>query len=248
MTETTRDSFLGGRLVIEQPRFGYRAATDPVLLAAAVPAKPGHCVLDVGCGVGTAALCLGMRVSGLALSGLERDPQTAKLAEINAKACRQNFCLYKGDLVSAPDSLRQLSFDHVITNPPFFEKGTGTKPAVEGREHAHVESLDLGLWVSLSLKRLKPKGSFTIIHKAERLGDVLYALAGCGDIRVLPISARKGRDAGRVLVRCVKDSRAPLRLLAPLVMHRGDAHEVDGDDYSQAASAVLRNGGALPME
>ena len=65
------DKFLCGRLRLLQPVKGYRAATDPVLLAAACPAEPGQSVLDLGCGAGAATLCLGLRVPGLALSGLE---------------------------------------------------------------------------------------------------------------------------------------------------------------------------------
>jgi tRNA1(Val) A37 N6-methylase TrmN6 len=108
-----------------------------------------------------------------------------------------------------------------------------------------VESIALSDWVKLSLKRVKPKGSFSIIHRADRLDDILAAMQGCGNIRVLPIAARAGRDAKRVLIQCVKDSRAPLRLLPPLIMHDGASHDRDGDDYSTAARAILRDAAAL---
>jgi tRNA1Val (adenine37-N6)-methyltransferase len=71
MEDLTHDAFLCGKLHLWQPRRGYRAATDPVLLAAACPAQPGQSVLDMGCGVGAAALCLGARVPDLRLYGLE---------------------------------------------------------------------------------------------------------------------------------------------------------------------------------
>ena len=76
----SQDGFLGGRLAIWQPRVGYRAAMDPVLLAAAVAARAGESVLELGCGVGVASLCLGSRVPGLALTGLELQPAYARLA------------------------------------------------------------------------------------------------------------------------------------------------------------------------
>ncbi|MCO4829001.1 MAG: methyltransferase, partial [Lentibacter algarum] len=60
--DLTHDAFLGGRLKLWQPKQGYRAGVDPVLLAASIAAKAGESVLDLGCGAGAAALCLGRRV------------------------------------------------------------------------------------------------------------------------------------------------------------------------------------------
>ena len=61
------DAFLGGRLRIWQPRAGYRAGIDPVMLAAAVPARPRQSVLELGCGAGTASLCLAAQPSSSTL-------------------------------------------------------------------------------------------------------------------------------------------------------------------------------------
>ncbi len=58
----SEDALLDGRLRLCQPAAGYRAAIDPVFLAAAVPGEAGSRVLDLGCGVGAAALCLLTRV------------------------------------------------------------------------------------------------------------------------------------------------------------------------------------------
>ena len=66
--DTTNDGFLGGQLTIRQPRNGYRAATDPVFLAASVPAQHGQSVLELGCGVGVASLCLAVAVGLLLVS------------------------------------------------------------------------------------------------------------------------------------------------------------------------------------
>jgi len=58
----SEDTLLGGRVKLRQPRHGYRAAIDPVLLAAAVPAGDGDTLLDIGCGAGTTVLALAARV------------------------------------------------------------------------------------------------------------------------------------------------------------------------------------------
>ena len=116
--DLSRDAFLCGRLHLWQPRKGYRAATDPVLLAAACPARSGQSVLDLGCGVGAAALCLATRVPGLDLHGLELQESYASLARRNAAENAIPMHIETGDLADMPAALR-LSFDHVIANPPY---------------------------------------------------------------------------------------------------------------------------------
>ena len=67
----TEDRLLGGRIRLRQPGEGYRAAIDPVFLAASVPAEPHQLVLDVGCGPGAAMFCLAARVPHCRVVGLE---------------------------------------------------------------------------------------------------------------------------------------------------------------------------------
>ena len=123
MTDTgadwREDGFLGGRLRIAQPVRGYRAGADAVMLAAACPARPGESVLELGCGAGVALLCLGARVPGLALTGLELQPAYAALARRNAAANGIAARVAEGDLAHMPALLRGESFDHVIANPPY---------------------------------------------------------------------------------------------------------------------------------
>ena len=116
----TQDTFLNQRLIIRQPRNGYRAATDPVFMAASVPARAGQSILDIGCGVGVASLCLGARISGLSLTGIELQMEYTKLAKVNAANNNLYFEVINSDLANLPDALKQKSFDHIMTNPPFF--------------------------------------------------------------------------------------------------------------------------------
>lgn len=243
----THDGFLGGKLTLSQPRAGYRAATDPVLLAAAVPALPGQAVLDLGCGVGTALLCLGQRVPGLDLTGLEVQADYAELARLNAARNDLAADVLTGDIAAPPPVLRGRVFDHVLTNPPWYDPAATDPAAEKGRDRAHRESsAGLADFISFGLRRLRPGGRITIIQRAERLSDLLAVLAtGAGDIAVLPLTARAGRPAKRVLVQARKGARAPLRLLSPLVMHQGDRHLADGADFTPEAADILRNGAPL---
>jgi tRNA1Val (adenine37-N6)-methyltransferase len=245
---TTSDAFLGGRVVLRQPRDGYRAATDPVYLAASCPARAGDHVLELGCGVGAAALCLAARVPGLHLVGVERQPDYAALARENAAVAGADLRIVEADLAGLPADLRQLQFDHVIANPPYFAAGDGSRAKDAGREAANREETPLALWVAVARARLRPGGWLTLIHLAERLPDCLGALAeGFGAVTVLPLQPRIGRAASRVVIRARRGARTPFTLLPPFLIHEGAAHGVDAPDYTVAAQAVLRQGAALPF-
>lgn len=241
------DRFLDGRLRIAQPLGGYFSGADAVMLAAACPALPGQSVLELGCGVGVALLCLGRRVPELQLAGLELQADYAEIAKANAAANQLDAQIFCGDLAAMPPDLRQLSFDHVIANPPYFLGGTLAPDA--GRGVARHEATALDLWIAVGLKRLRPKGHLTLIQRADRLAEVLAALhgGGAGAITVLPISARSGREAGRIIVTARKGANGPLRLLAPFVMHGNSKHIQDAEDLTAEARAVLRDGMGLAM-
>lgn len=243
--DLTEDGFLGGRLRILQPKAGYRAATDPVLLAAAVAAEPGQSVLELGCGAGVASLCLGARVPGLRLTGLERQPGYADLARRNAARNGQEMEVAEGDLSRMPKALLR-AFDHVIANPPYYPAGDGTPARDPGREAAQREETPLAAWIDAATRRLVPGGWLVLINQAARLPDLLLALDGrLGSAAVLPLAPREGRPAVRVILRARKGGKAAFRLLAPLVLHDGAAHSADRDSFNPELQAVLRQGAAL---
>lgn len=241
------DAFLGGRLVLRQPGRGYRAGADAVMLAAACPAQAGERVLELGCGAGVALFCLGARVPGVVLTGLERQEGLAEFARYNVAATGIAARVVTGDLAAMPGALRAESFDHVIANPPFF--AAGPRAPDHSRAAARHEDTALEAWVDAGLRRLRPGGTLTLIHRAEALDRILVALAGrAGGVVVLPIAARQGRDAGRVIVAALKGGRGPLRLRAPFVLHEKPAHERDEEDLTPAAQAVLRHSDAIDMK
>ncbi|MBI1170284.1 methyltransferase [bacterium] len=245
--DLTRDAFLCGRLHLWQPRRGYRAATDAVFLAAACPAEPGHRVLDLGCGVGAASLCLAARVPGLLQAGLEVQEDYAALARQNAAENGIALEVVTGDLTAMPQALRR-GFDQVIANPPWYPRGGSPSPT-KGRDVALRAELPLAEWVSAAARRLEPGGWLTMILGADGLPEVLGALGTrLGSAAVLPLAAREGRPALRVILRARKGGRTALRLLAPLVIHHGAEHDGDRESYNPRANEILRNGAALLTE
>jgi len=244
--DLTHDKFLNGRVLAWQPRTGYRAATDPVFLAAACPARAGESVLELGFGVGVASLCLAARVPGLIQTGVERQAFYADLARRNVQEAGLALQIVEADLTDLPKDLRQRSFDHVIANPPYYGAKAGTPASDAGREAALREETPLTAWIEVARARLKPKGWLTLIQAADRLPDCVTALGnGFGSLSVRPLAARHSRPAGRVLLLARKGGKAPFRLLPPVILHDGPAHLQDGDDYGDTARGVLRDGQPL---
>ncbi len=130
----TEDGLLDGRVKLCQPKKGYRVAIDSVFLAAAVPAIAGERVLDVGAGTGAASLCLAWRVPRCRVSGIEVQPDMARLAShnIGLNGFTGRVDVMTGDLTRPPMRLAPGSFDHVMANPPYIESGREASVASRG--------------------------------------------------------------------------------------------------------------------
>ena len=250
----SEDALLGGRVRLRQPAVGYRAAIDPVLLAAAVPARPGERVLDVGMGTGAAALCLAARVPGCRVSGLERDPGFADLALQNVALNDLGGLVevFDGDLLRPPAALVPESFDHVMANPPYLEAGGADMRATVAarsaaraadRAAATVEGeAKLADWLAFCARMAAPGGTVTVIHRADRLDEVLAGLPpSAGAVAVLPLLAAADKPAKRVIVGWRRGGGGPLRLGAGLALHEA------GGGFTAAAQAVLREAAAIEI-
>jgi tRNA1(Val) A37 N6-methylase TrmN6 len=242
MLVNSEDTLLGGRVRLRQRAQGYRAAIDPVLLAAAAPVRAGQSVVDLGCGPGAAALCLLRRVEGCRVTGIELQSDLVALATENAVAngLEAQFSAIFGDVASL-DREALGDVDHVISNPPYLPPGRAAADKLG--DAATVETVPLADWLGVALALVREKGCLTVIHRADRLDEILAALRPrAGDIAVLPLWPRVGEAAQRVIVSARRGVRNPLRLLPGLVLHRADG------SYTDAAEAVLRHGGALSLQ
>lgn len=243
LAAASEDALLDGRVRLLQPRGGYRAAIDPVLLAAALAPTAGSAVLDLGCGVGAAALCLLWRCPSLRVTGLELQEDLAALAQENARlnGREEQFRPRQGDLREAQALLGRAGFDQVVVNPPYQAAGSGRPSRRRDRALAnHEDGLGLTDWLDAALGQLRPQGGLTVIHRADRLPGLLAGLEGrAGWIRVLPLWPAAGKPAKRVLVTAQKGGRGPAALLPGLALHEADGR------YTAAAQAILRDGAPI---
>ena len=232
----SEDAILGGRVKLLQPRDGFRAALDPVLLAAFVPARRGEAVLELGCGSGAAFLCLNARVPGLIITAVDREPELVELAQRNAGL---NLLPAEIHATDARDLRNLAPVHHAFANPPYWSGGTPSP--VPGRRQAAHEDAPLGDWVQAMARPLRHKGTLSLVLPAARFAEAAASLreCGCGAIRLVPLWPRQGVPAKRILIQGRRGGLGPDEVLPGLVLH-----EPDGS-YTPAAQAVLRDAAAL---
>ncbi|HZZ88505.1 MAG TPA: methyltransferase [Caulobacteraceae bacterium] len=239
----TVDRMLGGRLVLRQPAKGYRAGLDAALLAAACDAAPGEAVLDAGCGVGAVMLAAALRRPGASFTGIERDPVALALAlrNIAANGLEERARAIAGD-IGVARAKPPARYDAALSNPPYFDDRRALRGPDPAKAGAFIADDGLGAWIAYLLRAVRDGGTVTVVHRAERLADLLALLsAKAGTFQVRPVHPHADEPAGRVLVRAVRGGRAPLRLLPPLVLH-----ERGGAKHMPQAEAILRGEAGLP--
>ncbi len=237
----TCDALMGGRVRLRQARSGYRAGLDAALLAAALGLQDGERGFEAGCGAGAALLQAAARHPSAQLVGLERDPAALALAQANIalNAVEARVSAVPGEVGRPFSELGLAPFDVAFCNPPFFDDPNALRTPSPERRGAWMAEDGLEAWTGFLLKAVREGGRIVMVHRADRLGDLLAGLGrGAGSFRIRPVHAFAERPAKRVLVRAVKTGRAPLVLLAPLVLRAGEAGR-------EEAEAILRGDAAL---
>ena len=242
MSDHTVDAFYSGRIMVYQPKQGFRAGTDSLLLASALDHFTEGEALEVGCGAGGALLPAAHRLKRARLVGLEVDPAMAALAERGVETNRfeDRVEILQGNANDLSETWHN-RFDLVFSNPPFFELGTIQAPGL-GKEAAYLESITLKDWINAMLFALRPKGTFVMVHRAADLARILSVIERqAGEIAVLPIHSYPGSDAKRVLVRARKGLRSgPMRLLEPRHLY-----EEKGGERAGWTLAMQRDGAGI---
>ncbi|MCL2714189.1 MAG: methyltransferase [Alphaproteobacteria bacterium] len=247
--DVTEDRVLSGRLRLMQPRRGHRAGHDAILLAAATAVSAPARVVELGAGVGTAALALASRVPGIDLVMVEMDPELAQLARANAAANAIAAAIVVLDVTRGPAAcaacgLPPDSVDVVLMNPPFNDPGRHRAAADQGRRQAHMaQEQGLSAWVGAAGRMLKSGGGLTLIWRADDLTELVMVLkSGFGSISLMAVHGVATRPAIRVLVHAVKGGKGGVRILTPLILNPGS-----GDDALPKPEDILSHGAALPL-
>jgi len=218
------DALLRGRVQLVQPRRGFRASLDPVLLAGFVGAVRGR-FLDIGCGTGALSFVLLARHPEVTGVGVEIQPRLAACVAAGARLNRwdDRFVSVNADVVSWAASAPRASFDLVVTNPPF-RKGSPPSPDPERARAHHEGSLSLAAWVGVAADLVRPSGRVAAIFEAARQDELARALLdrGLRITRSRQVVPRTGQVARRVLIEAVAaaasatvDEEPPLEVHGP---------------------------------
>lgn len=253
--DVTHDAFLGGQVYVYQPKKGrHRAGLDAVYLAAALPDETSGQVVDLGAGVGTAGFCAAARLPEINVTLVEVDETVLSLAQRalqdpeNAHFADRVGLLHaditaKGSLRHAA-GLKPSMADHAIMNPPYYEADRFRASPNSARADAHMlDERGLEPWARTATDIIREGGSLTVIFRADGLHELLSVLQGrFGAIDVIPLRPRPDAPATRILVRAIRASKAPLRLLPGFVLHEGD-----GSDFTAQSKHVMRDGLGLGL-
>ena len=238
------DRFLGGSVLLLQPRSGHRAGLDAALLQALLPGDATGEAIDLGAGVGTVGFAAAARAPALSVTCVERDPELVACAR-SALETPENagfaarVRVVQSDVTDRRELREQCgngTADFVLMNPPY-DSPERARPSPDARRRsAHVaERGALGAWTGSAAGLLRAGALLGLIHRAAALPDVLEALgASFGDLRIVPVHPFADKPAGRIVVRGRKGSRGDLQLMPGLVLH--DA----GGGWTEAADAILR--------
>jgi tRNA1Val (adenine37-N6)-methyltransferase len=242
------DAIYEGRLLLNQPKDGYRFSIDSILLTGfACHGRRPRLTADLGAGCGVVGL--GILAAGWSeqVIAVEVQEELAELARKNARingldsAYRVIASDVRGELDLVPRS-----FDMAMMNPPFWAADEGRLPEKEERRIACHEILGgIAEWTGVARNLLKPKsGRLTIVFPARRLDSLIIALSksGLSVVRMRMVHPRIGNPAELVLIEARVGKSGRLVVEKPLVLKHSD-----GSDTEEAAR-LLEGGFAKSLE
>jgi tRNA1Val (adenine37-N6)-methyltransferase len=243
--DMTQDIILGDRLVLVQPRGGYRFSVDSLLLADFAAVKPGRRVVDLGAGVGVVSLALALKMGQGRVIAVEMQTRLADMARTNVRNNKvgADVEVMEIDWTELTASDVGGPVDHVVSNPPYRRLGSGRiNPEDEKAMARHEISGNMDTCSAAAGRILGKGGIFSIIYPAVRLAGLFASLrsAGFEPKRLRNIHSREGEEARLVLVEARPGGGEGMVIEPPLYMYKGN----EGRDYTPETAAIIQGTGS----
>ncbi len=208
---------------------GMAVGADSVLLADFAGAKSARRALDLGCGGGIISLLLLERMPCLVMDGVETDSAAAQTASKNMalNGLSDRFTVIPGDMRSFTPSA---PYDLVVTNPPYFARGSGAVSPDASRAAARTEGgCTLDELVKTAARCVKYGGRFAMVYRPERLSEAFCALTASGlePKRLRFVHATPALPPSMALIECRRGGNPGLEVLPPLILQGPDGGDSD---------------------
>lgn len=227
MNAAIENTLLKGQVSIKQPAKGYRAAIDPIILAASCHPSSGDHIVDLGCGVGTIGVCLEHFHPEIELTGYEIQPDLAELASQNLN--KNNMSIINESI----DNIDKNKFDIAVMNPPYYEDGSNIPSPSSMRATAHTGRLEN--WFAAAATGLKKGGYLHAILPAMRFDDMLKYCRKYqfGALQLYPLFPKVDKPAKRLIFQARKNKSGQTIFHNGLILHKSERN------YTPQAQAIL---------
>lgn len=231
------DYLLNKRIKLLQPDDSFKASVDSVFLASYASCKKNAKVFEIGFGVGGLGLSLAKFHTDITIDAVEKNNI---FYDIGTKNIINNNMEKRVNLkhMCVNDVLKNFGYDQydcVITNPPYYKKGSRSLSNHKLKNIANMEEISLKQWLKVCISLVKEKGTINIVHTHERMVEIIHILGQyCGKIFVVPIVTNQNSPAKRFLIVAHKGVNGGMFLQNNLIVH-GNCE----NNYSKQAYEIL---------
>lgn len=232
------DDLQNGYRIIQKSG-SFRYGVDAVLLSDFADIKSRHSVIDLGTGTGVIPLLVYARNKPAEITAIEIQPDMADMAMRSMKlnGLEDRIKVLCMDLKAAPEFLGKARYDCVITNPPYVKKECGINNPSETKAIARFEIMcSLEELMAASKELLKPGGKLFMVHRTDRLADIIYEMRNNGiePKRIRFVHPSPGKRPNLLLIEGTRGGNKELRFMDPLYIHdengnyTGEIHRIYG--------------------
>jgi len=252
-TSITTDYFLGRAIAVQQMKgVGHRSGLDAIMLAATLPQELQGQVADLGAGAGVVGLAAAHRCRQCHVDLIEIDPQLEDLSNQSLQLVQNQHLVNRvtshcTDITQSGEPLLSCgrkpgSYAAILCNPPYNDASHQASPDKQ-RALAHMGSAEaIDVWIKTAANMAAHRGLLAMILRPANLLDFANSIGrSFGNIIIKPLHPRVDEPASRLLVGSIKNSRAALKVLPPLMVHRGDG------GFTGEADDILRGRRAIDL-